>query len=593
MTNMSYKYRPELRLLTRFFVISAVFGLVLVGGISIAKAVTDDSQVLQSSNSIDELLEGSVEGMYAKIAKDIPEFAGMYIDKDTLYINIANKTDTLQVASRSEVEQVFGEDLLTEYNIAYRNVEYGFGQLKEWYGPFLQAISSVEGVTLITIDEQNNRLKVGIEDFGRKADVEEAVAKNGVPLDAIKVVQNNYFVPNATLNDLTRPLLGGLRITYGASACTLGFGGNRSGTLGFVTASHCTTNMGQNDGTVFNQGGDYIGTESSTSDPAFFTGGACPSGKYCRYSDSAFINKSSSDTMSIGKIAKPTASDHTEPIDWNGIDKYRIVGERPPIDGEIVEKVGKTTGRTAGNVLDTGVIGVPSPNYWILDQVTTNYSSADGDSGSPVFRVTNSPNTGDVLLLGIHWGSDSGISMFSPIGKNNIKRTTELGGFVTADTTICPSCRNWDHYYAWRGGSQASNKAVWWSANEFIARYPEVQTVQFNSGGGSSGWADSAYVKFCPNLNANGEPINCIGEKYVSNINDYGTTTVTYSPPLQLNPGQKYWLSVNTGGSTKVLVYYSNYGTTDYTEGCNKWHDGTLYNSCSIDLNGTVEAPSS
>lgn len=576
-----------------FLVASVLFATLFIN-IPITQAADANDQNSNSTyTSTQDLLTGSVDEIYADIAKDIPEFAGMYIEKDTLYINIADKTDALQARSHLAVEQVFEKDLLTEYDVAYRNVKYGFQQLVNWYGPFQEAVFSIKEVTGTTIDEKNNQLKVGVKNLNKKIDIEEALSATKIPSDAVEIVQIDPFIPDITLNDMIRPLIGGLQITSSSGSCTFGFGGIRSGTWGFVTNSHCTTNMGQNNGTIFYQGDDYIGTESSSSDPAFFSGGACPSGKLCRYSDSAFINKSSSDSMNVGKIAKPTASDHAEPISWNGTDKFRIIGERPSILGEVIEKVGKTTGRTDGTVSDTCFNATSSAgsNYMILCQDIGNYSAATGDSGSVVFRVTNSPTTNDVLLLGIHWGSSGSTRAYSPIKK--IKLGSELGGFVTADSTICPNCRNWDHYYVWRSGSQAINKAVWWSANQFIARYPEVQTVQFNSGGGSSGWADSAYVKFCPDLNSNGEPINCIGEKYISNINDYGTTTVTYSPPLQLTAGKKYWFSINTGSSTKVLVYYSNYGTTDYTEGCNKWHDGTLNNSCSIDLNGILVAPSS
>lgn len=576
----------------RFFVITGILLTALFGVLSITNAIAPDNKDSVPASLPDNVLPESIDDIYGRIAADVPEFGGMYIDKGILYINMTDQTQTLQNKALSEITQIFGKDLLTDYQVVIRGADYGFTQLQNWYGPFREAAFSIPEVSSTTIDEKNNCLKVGIETLDKKASLEEVIRRAGIPLEAVTIEQMARFTPDVTLNDMIRPLLGGLKITSSAGSCTLGFGGIRSSIWGFVTNSHCTTVMGQNNGTVFSQGGDYIGTEGSSSDPAFFSGGACPSGKLCRYSDSAYINKSSLDLMSVGRIAKPTASDHTEPIDWNGTDKFRIVGERPSIIGETVEKIGMSTGRTGGVILNTCVDQgtTAGPNYLLLCQDIANYSSASGDSGSAVFHVTNSPSTNDVLLVGIHWGSSETTRVYSPIGKNNIKRSSELGGFVTADNTICPNCRNWDHYYVWRGGSQSSNKAVWWSANEFIARYPEVKYVQFNSGGGSSGWADSAYVKFCPDLNANGEPINCIGEKYVSNINDYGTTTVTYSPTLQLQAGKKYWLSVNTGGSQKVLLYYSNYGTTDYTQGCNKWNDGTLNNSCSIDLNGTVEA---
>ncbi len=560
---------------------------------AVSKAVHADEPTSTPADLPDTVEPESIDDVFGRIADEIPEFAGIYYVDDVLHINVTSQNPTLNQSVLSAVENEFGAVRDSKPQVVYDTVEYGYTQLLEWYGPFRNIAFSFEEVTGTTIDEKNNKLKVGVATLDSKPVVEEALVKEGIPFDVIEIQEIAPFQAES-LSDYTRPLVGGLRITRsgGGNGCTLGFNGIRGGIWGFVTNSHCTISMGQNDGTIFYQAGIGIGAENASSDPAFFTGGVCPLGKQCRYSDAAYINKYGGTTMTVGQIARPSSSDHSEPIDWNGTNTFRIVGERPPILGETIIKIGASTGWTTGTISDTS-FDAPSngaPNAVILDQALANYSSQDGDSGSPVVRVTNSPNANDVLLLGIHWGSSGDTKAFSPIGKHNIKRSSELGGFVAAQYSICPACRNWDHYYVWRGGSQSTNKAVWWSANEFIARYPEVKYVQFNSGGGSSGWADSAYIKFCPDLNANGEPINCIGERYVSNINDYGTTTVTYSTPLQLQAGRKYWFSVNTGGSNKVLLYYSNYGSTDYTEGCNKWQDGTLHNSCSIDLNGTVEA---
>lgn len=40
----------------------------------------------------------------------------------------------------------------------------------------------------------------------------------------------------------------------------------------------------------------------------------------------------------------------------------------------------------------------------LLCQAVVGAFSESGDSGSPVFRITNSPSTNDVTLYGILWG---------------------------------------------------------------------------------------------------------------------------------------------------------------------------------------------
>jgi hypothetical protein len=140
-------------------------------------------------------------------------------------------------------------------------------------------------------------------------------------------------------------------------------------------------------------------------------------------------------------------------------------------------------------------------------------------------------------------------------------------------------------YNVWRGGSEAHNKAVWWGANKFIARYNVIDRISFNSGGGSSGYADSAYVK----IYRNEAMTDFVAEVYVPNIVDWGETIANFTP-VNVTPGQPYWWQVHSGsGSQRILLYFSNYGG-DYSEGCSYWRTDINESSCLSDLNGVVHA---
>ena len=105
-----------------------------------------------------------------------------------------------------------------------------------------------------------------------------------------------------------------------------------------------------------------------------------------------------------------------------------------PVVGETLNKVGRTTGWTRGTVSATCVnTNVAGTNITQLCQGFVNAGVAGGDSGSPVFRVTNAPASGDVRLYGILWGGNSAgtLFVFSPIGSVNIQRSTELGPLTT------------------------------------------------------------------------------------------------------------------------------------------------------------------
>src|SRR5439155_404148 len=104
-------------------------------------------------------------------------------------------------------------------------------------------------------------------------------------------------------------------------------------------------------------------------------------------------------------------------------------GVRAGVNGFVVNKVGRTTGWTQGQVTATcvDVIVLGSPNADLCqDQVSAGVGA--GDSGSPVFAIASG---NDVQLRGILWGGtlDGTSFVYSPIA--NIERTDELGPITT------------------------------------------------------------------------------------------------------------------------------------------------------------------
>jgi hypothetical protein len=209
-----------------------------------------------------------------------------------------------------------------------------------------------------------------------------------------------------------------------------------------VTNSHCTDIQGGVESTVYHQPlasgtTNRIGRE--TVDPFYFTGGACPAGRRCRYSDSAFAHvphpSGPSVTVSRGFIARPTSVNTGAITISHTASPFRIVGETSfPVVGETLNKVGRSTGRTRGVVSATCVnTNVAGTDITLLCQDVVNAGVAGGDSGSPVFRITNNPTSGDVRLYGVLWGGTSSGTqfVFSAIGASNVQRSTELGRLRT------------------------------------------------------------------------------------------------------------------------------------------------------------------
>ena len=79
-------------------------------------------------------------------------------------------------------------------------------------------------------------------------------------------------------------------------------------------------------------------------------------------------------------------------------------------------------------------VNVTDSNVRLFCQVLANQQSDFGDSGSPEFRITNSPAANDVTLRGIRWGlTDGGAgSVFSDIGYIEL----ELGDLTNCAATF-------------------------------------------------------------------------------------------------------------------------------------------------------------
>ena len=106
---------------------------------------------------------------------------------------------------------------------------------------------------------------------------------------------------------------------------------------------------------------------------------------------------------------------------------FSITSERLDTNfGTVVNKVGRTTGWTQGQVSNSCVTtNVSGTSIAQICQTFVQAGVGGGDSGSPVFIITSGDN---VALAGILWGgSGSSLFVFSPL--RNIER--ELGGLTT------------------------------------------------------------------------------------------------------------------------------------------------------------------
>jgi len=384
------------------------------------------------------------DDQFVKEAKQHAGFGGMFIDeeKGITYVFLRDKKPNEAKEIVKDIEHILGQDLPDKVKVL--PAKYSFVQLKRWHDRLLNQVlkEGLRKVTLLDVDDNKNRIRVGLVNSSAKDQVKKNLSKLDIPAAAVIFEVTGPIKLDKSLTDFQRPLVGGIQIDPqggGGNFCTLGFNAISDrvepNEEGFVTNSHCSLQRDALDNTTYYQPVqdtvNQIGVEQIDSG-----GFVCRLGfVVCRWSDSNFSEIEEAPgaptvTADLGFIARPDLNSRQ----WNPNNTFRIVNEAPVvkgaifpvIEGNVVTKVGRTTGRTEGEV--TGVNVTPTWTYFffnilLLDQVETNYKSRPGDSGLPVVLAQAPDQNGQVVdttLAGIHWGTAGALvgepkKFFSPI----------------------------------------------------------------------------------------------------------------------------------------------------------------------------------
>ncbi|MGE5849197.1 MAG: hypothetical protein ACM362_03580 [Candidatus Methylomirabilota bacterium] len=99
-------------------------------------------------------------------------------------------------------------------DVVVRRGTYTFVQLEAWRDRLVPGILDVAGVVWLDLDEANNRIVIGLDQETAATDparVREAARNLGVPEEAVAFESSGPFVPQQTLNDTIRPMVGGIQ----------------------------------------------------------------------------------------------------------------------------------------------------------------------------------------------------------------------------------------------------------------------------------------------------------------------------------------------------------------------------------------------
>lgn len=390
---------------------SRLFAFVGCGLVTAACANDIDGVETENGSSHHALLPAATDA-----EKAIPGFGGYFIDDEgipTLYLTPSS--------SRAPAEEAFGAYLdaagIPATEIRVLDALYTWQELERWQDQATHTAFPLGGIVFVDNDESTNSLRIGVESAAAGEKARATLEKLGIPAAAIIVEQTEPV--SRELRGLDRPARGGVQIQFPGFQCSLGFnvdlpviGGDSS----FITNSHCSSVQGGVEGTPYAQPFPLpfvapIGTE--VADPIYFAGGACPAGRRCRRSDASRVRYTNANDQALGLIARTSGANNGS-VDIVG--SFAIVQDDLnnglPM-GALVNKVGRTTGWTGGRITGTCVnVNVQDTDITQLCQNLTDYRSAGGDSGGPVFQVANGTN---VRLEGIHWGGNGVIAAYSPL----------------------------------------------------------------------------------------------------------------------------------------------------------------------------------
>jgi hypothetical protein len=361
----------------------------------------------------------SIDQEFIEMGTEIPGFGGYFYDEqDRLNVFLKDTEGPEAAAFRDQ-----------EPGVVIRRGDYGFGELAAWRQELRQVLA-LPGVVFLDVDEAANRIRIGIDSRSRAKSLnrdrlERELLFQAAPREAVVIQEIEPIRMLANLRNQFRPIPGGVEVANFKS-CTLGFNAYREGVLGFVTNSHCTSQQGGVEGTRFYQnhladGGGFVGVE--VADPDYNSGGDCPAGRRCRFSDSSFIAYEGAGLGDYGKLARAVSrGQYTGSLEIPAkTPRFNINGRATSVKGKPLNKIGRTSGWTFGNVVFTCAhINVAETDFSQFCQDIVQGGSQAGDSGSPVFSWTKGNN---VKLVGLLWGGNAEVFVFSPLA--NIER--ELG----------------------------------------------------------------------------------------------------------------------------------------------------------------------
>lgn len=431
------------RLLSLFLCLG--FFLISCSDLQPQSAATPTNLVNQIASLTPPNADETRDSVFRRIALVVPKFGGMYREDGKVYLHIEG-LDELSAIQAATIKQTLISALINTLGVEgvliegqelsdafYTNqvvllpAQFNYVKLTDWFTKS-KGLASLDDLQFVDLNPVRNRIVVGILEGGSIEAVEQRLNELGIPREAVRIEETAPNELAANLQSAVRPMVGGRRIVYRTrdgvyTGCTHGFNVVRNGVRGFMVNAHCT---GPEDARYITRGNpiyqyfaerpestefERVGTVAHS--PANGLCSTSNGGRWCRPSDSAFIQIASNVTSSLGEIAQTGSAnrelngDAGSGTTTTSLRDLEIgyMGIRSRIEYNMVlDKMGMVTGWTAGRVIQDCVdFYLTVEGFGKFYYACTHYVNggvARGDSGSPVFRYFGS-TTEPVALFGM------------------------------------------------------------------------------------------------------------------------------------------------------------------------------------------------
>jgi hypothetical protein len=370
-----------------------------------------------------------IDAEFVRLAREVPGFGGMHYDHGgrlSVYLKsqpgpaAGDLVARLRAAGGRAVQDRLGRSR----NVVIQEAKYDYVELQGWKSR-LGTLFGLRGVVFTDIDEGQNRLRIGIMPGASQRNVEQALARTGIPREAVIFSRMSRIQKAKTVRERFRPVPGGVQLAFPLPSlgpgvvgiCTVGFNAQIPGRSAnfFLTQSHCSEIQGGNQETRYFQPlpGSANRLAVEFRDPQFGNpGGLCEDfpGFRCRLSDALLARYRDDVEPQFGKIARTTfAGQRIGSLVINQSNpRWTIIGEFEfPFLGETAHKVGRSSGWTRGPVIiSCGDFPVDGTDIVLICQDIALAGMRPGDSGSPVFQrgADFGFGAGEIFLVGLAWG---------------------------------------------------------------------------------------------------------------------------------------------------------------------------------------------